>query len=113
LRYYTAAAFYGVFALALYSALIGFPDLLQHVLQAGSDALVPDWAKHLSSPLMVALILTVLLPNAPILSGVDESIRQLFLSMASIPLEVSSSARACSGRGSLSGRHSRARSPPD
>src|SRR5262245_10553979 len=88
LRYYTAAAFYGVFALALYSALIGFPDLLRHVLEAGSDVLVPDWAKHLSSPLLVGLIRTLLLPNAPSLSGVAESIRQLFLSLASIPLEV-------------------------
>jgi hypothetical protein len=88
LRYHTAAAFYGLFALALYSALIGFPDLLQHALEAGSSALVPDWANHLSSPLMVALVLTVLLPNAPVLSGIDEWIRQLFLSLASIPLEV-------------------------
>ncbi len=88
LRYYTAATFYLLFGLALYSVLIGFPDLLQQALAVTGTGIFPDWAKRLSSPLLVALMLTVLLPNLPVLSGVDAWIKQLFQSMASIPLEV-------------------------
>src|SRR5439155_24192819 len=71
----------------LYSLLVGFPTLLAFLLGVSKTA-VPDWATHLSSPLLVALLLTVLLPTLPIVSGVDEWIRTSFLALASIPLEV-------------------------
>jgi hypothetical protein len=46
------------------------------------------WAKELSAPLLVALLLTVSLPRVPILSNVDEWIRKKLQHMAAIPYEV-------------------------
>src|SRR5712691_427146 len=76
-RYYTSVTFYCLFALAVYSLLVGFPKLLDHVLDVSKTAM-PDWAHHLSSPLLVALLLTVLLPALPIVSGIDEWVRTSF-----------------------------------
>ena len=90
-RYYTAITFYCLFGLALYALLVGFPNLLHQVLgvELGmSNTPLPGFATHLSSPLLVALLLTVLLPSLPIVSSVDDWIRTSFLALASIPLEV-------------------------
>jgi hypothetical protein len=85
-RYYTAAIFYCLFGLALYSMLVGFPDLLRQAL-AAAGTVIPPWTQQLSSPLLVALLLTVLLPTLPVLGAVDDWIRKTFQGMASIPLE--------------------------
>jgi hypothetical protein len=83
LRYYTAAGFYCAFAVSLYSALVGSPLLLKLVLQ---DIPLPSWAVGLSVPLLVALVLTVLLPTFPGLATVDEWIRKQLQYGAAIPL---------------------------
>jgi hypothetical protein len=90
-RYYTAAGSYVIVALAVYGFLIRFPHLLQSLLaivNQSDAAAVPGWATTLSTPLLVAVLLTALLPRVPILSGIDEWIRKKLQHMAAIPYEV-------------------------
>ena len=86
-RYYTAAIFYCVFALLLYSVVMKYPHLLQ-ALQQQPGLEIPAWAQTLSAPLFVALLLTVLLPKLPLLSNVDDWIRSRLQYIAAIPHEV-------------------------
>ena len=86
-RYYTGALFYCLFGLLVYSVLVKWPHLTGVALQGDQNA-IPSWAKNLSSPLLVALMLTVALPKIPLLSAADEWIRDRIQKMAAIPYEV-------------------------
>ncbi|HSF30411.1 MAG TPA: hypothetical protein VLK82_08065 [Candidatus Tectomicrobia bacterium] len=83
IRYYTAAGFYCTFAVSLYLGLVCSPSLLKRVMQ---ETPLPSWAEGLSIPLLVALVLTVLLPTFPGLATVDEWIRKQLQYRAAIPL---------------------------
>lgn len=86
-RYYTAAALYLGVATGVYALLLfGFPQLANQWAPTVIEGL--PWAKDLSAPLLVALLLTVSLPRVPILSNIDEWIRKNLQHMAAIPYEV-------------------------
>ena len=97
-RYYTAAVSYYVLALGLYVFLTFFPEFVQTVLgftntvhaATGGDAtekLPLNTFYGLSTPLVAALVLTVLLPRLPVLSVADDWIRKYFQHLAAIPHE--------------------------
>lgn len=86
--YYTAVSLYGAIALGLFAfLLLSPPGLNRLVSTAPAIGDIPLWARQ-SPPLLVALILTVLLPKIPILSGMDEWFRTRLQRMAAIPHEV-------------------------
>ena len=87
--YYTALSLYGLIALAVFAFLLLSPQALDRLV-ATAPAIgegIPPWARQ-SPPLLVALILTVLLPKIPILSSMDEWFRTKLQRMAAIPHEV-------------------------
>lgn len=90
IRYFAALFGYCGVGLAAYALLVHFPALVALLLQdASGDDLVSDqWARQLSRPLLVALLLTVLLPRLPFLCECDNWIRKHFQEMAAIPYEV-------------------------
>ena len=86
-RYFLGLFCYCLVGLVFYTTLVQFPHLLAFVMQ-GEEASVDAWARQLSSPLLVALLLTVLLPKLPFLNEVDNWIRRQLQNMAAIPYEV-------------------------
>jgi hypothetical protein len=87
--YYTALSLYGAIALAVFAFLLLSPQALDRLVATAPEIGegVPPWARQ-SPPLLVALILTVLLPKIPILSSMDEWFRTKLQRMAAIPHEV-------------------------
>ena len=87
--YYTAVSLYGAIALAVFTFLLLSPQALDRLVATAPEIGegVPPWARQ-SPPLLVALILTVLLPKIPILSSMDEWFRTKLQRMAAIPHEV-------------------------
>src|SRR5688572_3171017 len=85
-RYYLSLFCYCVVGLVAYISFVKFPHLLAFLMQ-GNDAVVEPWAKQLSSPLLVALLLTVLLPKLPLLSDLDNWVRKQLQEIAEIPFE--------------------------
>jgi hypothetical protein len=88
--YYTAVSLYGAIALGVFAFLLFSPRALDRLLAsapAGMPVSIPAWARE-SPSLVVVLILTVLLPKIPVLSGMDEWIRRRLQRMAAIPHEV-------------------------
>jgi hypothetical protein len=89
--YYTAESIYVAIALGVFAFLLLSPLALARLnrLLATTSAVgeLPAWARE-SPPLLVALILTVLLPKIPILSSIDEWFRIRLQRMAAIPHEV-------------------------
>jgi hypothetical protein len=90
IRYFAALFGYCGVGLAAYALLVHFPSLVTLLLQSPpSDNVVSDeWAQQLSRPLLVALLLTVLLPRLPFLCQCDNWIRKHLQEMAAIPYEV-------------------------
>jgi hypothetical protein len=86
-RYFAALICYVLVGLVFYATLVHFPHLFAFALQ-GDEAAVTPWAKELSRPLLVALLLTVLLPKLPFLNDLDNWIRKCLQDMAAIPYEV-------------------------
>ena len=87
--YYTAVSFYCAIALAVYAFLLFVPRAVDRLVTMAPEGLqgVPAWARE-SPSLLVALILTVLLPKIPVLSSMDEWFRSRLQYMAAIPHEV-------------------------
>ncbi|HYB44052.1 MAG TPA: hypothetical protein VEL75_19890 [Candidatus Methylomirabilis sp.] len=87
--YYTAVVLYCGVGLSIYAGLLLFPALLDRLEQLVPDigGLVPD-ALRQSPPVVVALLLTALLPKVPVLAAVDEFFRTRLQHMAAIPQEV-------------------------
>jgi hypothetical protein len=86
-RFYSTGGLYLCVTIGIYFLLLlGFPQLLQQwqpeVVQA-----IP-WAKELSAPFLVALLLTISLPRVPVLAGIDLWIRGKLQRVAAIPFEV-------------------------
>ncbi len=86
-RFFLAVCIHGLAAVSAYAALVEFPHLLSFLAEGQADA-VPETVKTFSSPLMVALLMTVLLPKLPVLSTVDTWICRQLQAMAAIPGEV-------------------------
>ena len=87
-RYFLGLFCYCVVGLVAYVSLVNFPHLLAFLLQGNEPAEGESWAKQLSSPLLVALLLTVLLPKLPMLFELDNWVRKQLQDMAAIPFEV-------------------------
>ena len=87
--YYTALSLYGTIALGVFAFLLLSPQALDRLVASVPEIGegIPPWARQ-SPPLLVALILTVLLPKIPILSSMDEWFRTRLQRMAAIPHEV-------------------------
>jgi hypothetical protein len=86
-RYFVGLFLYCLVAIGFYSVLVYFPHLFTFMLQ-GDHAVVPGWTKEISIPLLVALLLTVLLPKMPLLNTTDQWICRQLQDMAAIPWEV-------------------------
>ena len=87
IRYFLGLFCYCMVGLLGYVAFVKFPHLLAFLMQ-GDETVVQPWATKLSSPLLAALLLTVLLPRLPLLSDLDNWIRKQLQDMAAIPFEV-------------------------
>ncbi|HUD72825.1 MAG TPA: hypothetical protein VMQ62_12770, partial [Dongiaceae bacterium] len=91
-RYYMALTAYWAAAGATYLGLSEFPHLIRFLtadfVGAGQAPAVLAAAERLSSPLFAALLMTVLLPNLPLLSAVDRWVFRQLQSVAAIPYEV-------------------------
>jgi hypothetical protein len=90
MAYYAAASLYCAVALGVYHALVLLPT---PKLLAGLMAFTPEGAKLIASgekheAILVASLVTVLLPKVPLLSAVDEWVRRYLQEMAAIPHEV-------------------------
>jgi hypothetical protein len=95
-RYYTAGILYCLWTLSLYGGLVAGLTLSPDVVKGFSEAsgtelyrVITDLqTKGLSYPLIVALLLTTLLPNIPAIASVDRLVREQLEHMAAIPYEV-------------------------
>src|SRR6185436_2709560 len=91
-RYYMALGVYWAAAGTTYLGLSEFPHLIRFLtadfVGAGQAPAVLAAAERLSSPLFAALLMTVLLPNLPLLSGIDRWIFRELQGVAAIPYEV-------------------------
>jgi hypothetical protein len=87
--WYTAVSLYGAIALGVFAFLLLSPQALDRLVASAPELAdgIPPWARQ-SPPLLVALILTVLLPKIPILSSMDGWFRSKLQRMAAIPHEV-------------------------
>ena len=87
--YYTALSLYGAIALGVFTFLLLSPQALDRLVETvpGIAEAIPQWARK-SPSLLVVLILTVLLPKIPLLSGMDEWFRRHLQRMAAIPHKV-------------------------
>src|SRR5262249_15222274 len=86
-RYYGATLSYGLLLIGTYLLFVFFPFLVE---KAQVGAHVPKearWAGELSEPLLIALLLTILMPTLPILEPLDDWIRKGLQNMAAIPHE--------------------------
>ena len=70
-RFFLALSVYCLAALLTYLLLVDFPHLVT-LLAAGQPQDLPGFMKELSSPLVMALLMTTLLPKLPLLSTVDQ-----------------------------------------
>jgi hypothetical protein len=84
-RYFVALFLYCLCGMVFYGTLVNFPHLLTFVMQGNT---VESWAQGMSVPLLVALLLTVMLPKVPLLSTLDEWVCQKLKDMAAIPWEI-------------------------
>lgn len=87
--YYTAVSLYGAIELGVFAFLLLYPKALNRLVTTAPEIgdSIPGWARQ-SPPLLVALILTVLLPKIPVLSAMDEWFRTRLQRIAAIPQEV-------------------------
>ena len=89
-RYYSATVFYiviywiGFFVVHKYPLLI---ELMLRGLGAAKGGAVPSWLNQTSTTLMVAVLLSILLPKIPLLSEIDRKLRIFLQKMADIPIE--------------------------
>ena len=86
-RYFVSLFFYFIVVIGVYAILVYFPHLFGFMLQTNAAA-VPAWTKGISLPLLIALLLTVLLPKMPFLHMIDQWICRQLQDMAAIPWEV-------------------------
>jgi hypothetical protein len=83
-RYYFATLSYGALLVSAYLLFLFTPVLVE---KARLGAHVPEVAAPLPEPLLIALLLTILLPVLPILEPIDDWTRKALQDMAAIPHE--------------------------
>lgn len=93
-RYHTSAASYFSIYLCIYYILTKYPSLLQMFSVSGAGEIsggpggMIEKFQTMSPPLLVALLLTVLLPKIPLLSNIDKWLIKHLQELAAIPYEV-------------------------
>jgi hypothetical protein len=87
--YYSTVVLYCGAGLTVYAGLLLYPSLLDKLGQLTPDLieLIPEVLRQ-SPAVVLAMLLTVLMPKVPILAGVDEFLRTRLQHMAAIPHEV-------------------------
>jgi hypothetical protein len=86
LRYYAATGTYGGLLITTYLVAVLSPLFVEFV-KTGAHV-NEEWAAHVvGQPLLIALMLTILLPTLPILEPLDEALRKGLQRMAAIPHE--------------------------
>jgi hypothetical protein len=92
IRYYLAAAFYCLWGLFIYATLVillsASPEAAVRLLETSIPGDFKPFAIALPLPILVALLLTVLLPKVPTIAHADGWVREQIEYMASIPHEV-------------------------
>ena len=92
IRYYMAAAFYCLWGLFIYAILVivlaASPDSASRTLQGLIPTDLKSFTAGLPLPILVALVLTMLLPKVPAIAYADGWVREQIEYMASIPYEV-------------------------
>src|SRR6266849_3533457 len=92
IRYYLAAAFYCLWCLFIYATLVivlsASPESATKSLLELMPSELNKFAPGLPLPILVALLLTVLLPKVPAIAHADGWVREQIEYMASIPDEV-------------------------
>jgi hypothetical protein len=88
-RYYAAASAYVLIYLFAYFILLYYPYLVDLFLKIFvNDKVLPaEWAKTAPSTVIIAIILSVLIPKMPILAKADARLRNFLQSLAAIPYE--------------------------
>lgn len=91
-RYFMALSLYMMAALATFMLLAECPHLVGYLFWGDKaesmSANLPPSLQSLSSPLVAALLMTVLLPNIPLLKSIDGWILRQLQGIAAIPYEV-------------------------
>jgi hypothetical protein len=89
-RFWFASLCYYIGVFFLYLLLSGVvtnsPDIAKGLGVGGSG--LPEEIGAISGPLLAALIMTVLLPNFPVICRIDQGLLKFFQDMGNIPLEV-------------------------
>ena len=89
-RYYSAAVTYtGIYWIAFF-VIHKYPLLIELMLRSlggTKDGTLPSWLAQSSTTLMVAVLLSVLLPKIPLLSELDRKLKAFLQKMADIPFE--------------------------
>jgi len=83
-RYYSGAGIYSLAYLTVYAAFVRFQELIPELAKGTG---FPDSSHSLSSPFVAALVLTVALPNSPLLNSGDQKLRKWINDLVSIPGE--------------------------
>jgi hypothetical protein len=89
-RYYSAAFTYiGIYWIAFFviKKYPVFINLVSNNMEMGNGAALPQWMTESPSTLVVAILLSILLPKIPLLSDLDAKLKTLLQKMADIPYE--------------------------
>jgi hypothetical protein len=84
-RYFAGLFLYCLVTISIYALLVAFPHLLEFSLYKNAIGTLPT---QVSLPLLVALLLTALLPRIPFLNSADRWVFDQLKYMSSIPAEV-------------------------
>jgi hypothetical protein len=84
-RYFAGLFLYCLVSTGFYALLVSFPHLLEFGLYGNEIGTAPG---KISLPLLVALLLTVLLPKIPLLNSADKWVFEQLKYLSSIPGEV-------------------------
>ena len=84
-RYYSAASAYILLYLLAYIILLNYPTLTNKLIESAGDA--NKQLNNLPTTVVVALLLSILIPKVPGLSKVDSKVRRFLQNLAAIPIE--------------------------
>lgn len=84
-RYYSAASAYILIYLLAYIILLNYPTLTDRFIEDAAEG--SEQLKNLPANVVVALLLSILIPKVPILSKADSKVRRFLQDLAAIPIE--------------------------
>jgi hypothetical protein len=84
-RYYSAASAYILLYLLAYIILLNYPTLTNYLIGNAGDA--QEQLQNLPTTVVVALLLSILIPKVPLLSKADSRVRRFLQNLAAIPIE--------------------------